>query len=207
MSLRKHALTVSALTLVLAACGSAKDPSKSNFSKAIQTYLDTNKGLCAAVPAREIPFTLADDDRLGEQNRKRAAALVDAGLLIRRDTEVKSMFGTSMRPAGEYQITDTGKKFLVANAADTVAAQDAFCTGRFAMVGVDTFTEPSDMMGVKLSQVNFRYKVDGADNWAKSEAVKASYRNFAEQVEGDIPGKATLVLTNDGWMHERLFKR
>ncbi|EKT4091942.1 TPA: hypothetical protein UMF74_003852 [Stenotrophomonas maltophilia] len=117
------------------------------------------------------------------------------------------MFGTSMRPAGEYQITDTGKKFLVANAADTVAAQDAFCTGRFAMVGVDTFTEPSDMMGVKLSQVNFRYKVDGADNWAKSEAVKASYRNFAEQVEGDIPGKATLVLTNDGWMHERLFKR
>jgi len=54
--------------------------------------------------------------------------------------------------------------------------------------------------------VNFRYKVQGAEDWANSEAMRASYRNFAEQT-GDIKGRATLVLTNDGWMHERLFKR
>ena len=24
---------------------------------------------------------------------------------------------------------------------------------------------------------------------------------------GDIQGKAAVILTNDGWMHERLFKR
>lgn len=63
------------------------------------------------------------------------------------------------------------------------------------------------MMGVKLSQVNFRYKVEDADSWARSKEVQASYRNLADQAKDEIDGKATLVLTNDGWMHERLFKR
>ena len=144
---------------------------------------------------------------LGGQNKKRADALVDAGLLTKRDTEVKAMFGNKMEPATEYQITDTGKKFLVANNANTLAAQDAFCTGKYTVVEVDNFTEPSDMMGVKLSQVNYRYKVDGADDWAKSEVMRANYKDFAEQTQGDVQAKAAVILTNDGWMHERLFKR
>jgi hypothetical protein len=186
-------VAISSLALTLAACGSAKDANKSNFSKAIQAYLDTQKGLCAAIPAKGLPFTLANQDMLGGQSKKRADALVDAGLLTKRDTE--------------YQITDTGKKFLVANGANTMAGQDAFCTGKYTVVEVNNFTEPSDMMGVKLSQVNYRYKVEGADDWAKSEGMRANYKNFSEQTQGDIQGKAAVILTNDGWMHERLFKR
>jgi hypothetical protein len=88
-----------------------------------------------------------------------------------------------------------------------MAGQDAFCTGKYTVVEVNNFTEPSDMMGVKLSQVNYRYKVEGADDWAKSEGMRANYKNFSEQTQGDIQGKAAVILTNDGWMHERLFKR
>ncbi|QKH36418.1 hypothetical protein FOC84_16240 [Achromobacter pestifer] len=200
-------VVIGSLTLTLAACGSAKDANKSNFSKAIQAYLDTQKGLCAAIPARGLPFTLANQDMLGGQSKKRADALVDAGLLSKRDTEIKAMFGNKMEPATEYQVTDTGKKFLVADGASTLAGQDAFCTGKYTVVGVDNFTEPSDMMGVKLSQVNYHYKVDGADGWAKSEGMRANYKNISEQTQGDIQGKAAVILTNDGWMHERLFKR
>ncbi|MDF9428923.1 hypothetical protein EM868_03790 [Cupriavidus gilardii] len=116
------------------------------------------------------------------------------------------MFGNKMEPATEYQATEKGKKFLVANGANTLAGQDAFCTGKYTVVEVDNFTEPSDTMGVKVSRVNYRYKVEGADDWAKSEGVRANYKNFAEQVQGDAQGKAALILTNDGWMHERLFK-
>ncbi|MNL05318.1 hypothetical protein D3C87_1259050 [compost metagenome] len=200
-------VAIGGLTLTLAACGGAKDANKSNFSKAVQMYLDTQKGLCAALPAKGSPFTLSNQDMLGGQNKKRADALVDAGLLTKRDTEVKAMFGNKMEPATEYQVTDTGKKFLVANGANTVGGHDAFCTGKYAVVEVDNFTEPSDMMGVKLSQVNYRYKVEGAADWAKSEGVRANYKNFAEQAQGEIQGKAAVILTNDGWMHERLFKR
>jgi hypothetical protein len=200
-------VAISSLALTLAACGSAKDANRSNFSKAIQAYLDTQKGLCATIPAKGLSFTLANQDMLGQVNKKRADALVDAGLLTKRDTEVKAMFGNKMEPATEYLATDAGKKFLVANDANTLAGQDAFCTGKYSVVEVDNLTESSDMMGMKISQVNYHYKMDGADDWAKSEGVRVNYKNFAEQAQGDVPGKVALILTNDGWMHERLFKR
>ncbi|WP_263910177.1 hypothetical protein [Achromobacter sp. 79A6] len=194
------------LTLSLVACGSAQDASKGNFGKAIQTYLDKQHGLCAAIPAKTLPFTLANQDIIGRQTKKLADSLVEAGLLSPRNTETQAMFGNKMEPATEYQITDLGKKYLVANAADTFAQQDAFCTGKYAVVEVDNFTQPSDAMGMKISQVNFRYKAHDVADWAKSESLRANYKNFADQAEGDIKAKAVLILTNDGWMHERLFK-
>lgn len=199
-------VAMSGLALALAACGSAKDANKSNFGKAVQAYLDTQKGLCAAIPGKGMPFTVSKQELFGQQNLVRADALVDAGLLTKRDTEVKAMFGNKMEPATEYQITDMGKKYLVAEGANTMGRHDAFCTGKYSDVEIQNFTEPSDMMGMKVSRVNFRYKVKDAADWTKTESVRAAYKNIADQTQGDIEGKAALVLTNDGWMHERLFK-
>ncbi|AZR95946.1 hypothetical protein BBB39_01810 [Bordetella trematum] len=201
------AVILGGLVVALAACGSAKDANKGNFSKAIQAYLDTQNGLCAALPAKSLPFTLADQDMLSQQGKQRADALVDAGLLSKRDVEVKAMFGNRMLPGAEYSITDEGKKYLVAGGASTMMRQDAFCTGKYAMAEVQNFTEPSDMMGAKVSRVNFLYKLDGAASWAKSASLQQAYPAFAKQTQGDIKGKAALILTNDGWVHERLFKR
>ncbi|KCB46978.1 hypothetical protein L537_0414 [Bordetella hinzii 1277] len=39
------------------------------------------------------------------------------------------------------------------------------------------------------------------------ESMPANDKNSAEQTQGDVQGKAAVTLTNDGWMHERLFKR
>lgn len=207
MRITMKLVAMSSVVLAVAACSNAKDANKSNFGKAIQAYLDKQNGLCAAIPAKGLPFTLANQDMLGQLNKKRADALVDAGLLTKRDTEVKAMFGDKMEPATEYQITDAGKKYLVAKGADTMVQQDAFCTGAYAIVEVDNFTEPSDMMGVKVSQVNFRYKVKDPADWTKTESLRATYKNIADQAQGDIQSKAAVILTNDGWMHERLFKR
>ncbi len=195
------------LALILAACGNPKDATKSNFSKSIQAYLDTQHGLCAALPAMEVPFTLENKGGFNADAKKRADALVDAGLLTKRDTEIKAMFGNRMEPATEYQVSDFGKTHLTPKAADTLGRQDAFCSGKYVMVDVDNFTEPSDMMGMKVFRVNYRYKVDGIADWAKSEALRTSYKNIAEQSKGDIKSKAALILTNNGWIHERLFKQ
>ncbi len=48
-------VAVSSIALALAACGSAKGSNKTNFSKAIQAYLDAQNGICANLPARELP--------------------------------------------------------------------------------------------------------------------------------------------------------
>ncbi|MCL2625650.1 MAG: hypothetical protein FWD46_02370 [Cystobacterineae bacterium] len=106
-----------------------------------------------------------------------------------------------MKPASEYHLTDAGKEYLVAK-----AQWNAFCTGKYVLLEVENFTEPADAMGMKLSQVNFRYKLTGAADWVKTESLGVAYKDFAKRAQDDIQDKAALVLTNDGWMHERLFK-
>lgn len=199
------------LAVALSACGSAKDANKDNFRKAIQAHLDTQKGLCAAVPAKDlvkgVPFVLQNRSMFGN-NKDQADALADIGLLSKRDTETKGMFGSQLVPATEYQVSDLGKKFLVAEGAQVLGQYDAFCTGKYVVEEVQNFTEPTDnnMMGVKVSRVNYRYKVEGVADWAKAEKVRAQYKNFAEQIDNDLHGEATLILTNEGWVHERLFR-
>jgi hypothetical protein len=200
-------IVLSCFAFALAACGSNKDANKSNFSKAIQAYLDTQPGLCAAPPAGEIPFTLSSDDFGYKNNIQRANALVDAGLLSKRDTETKAMFGNKMVPATEYQVTEAGQKARFANAANSLAKQDAFCAGKYFIVEVDNFTEPSNMMGMTISEVKFRYKVKNPAGWAKTESLRTAFKNFESETQGDIQGKAGLILTNNGWVHERLFRQ
>lgn len=194
------------LSILLAACGSARDANKSNFSKAIQAYLDTQKGLCASVPGEKLPFSLANQGMFGN-SKKMADALADAGLLSRQDTQVKAMFGNRMEAGTEYQITDMGKQYLVPGGANTVGGHDAFCSGKYEVAEVENFTEPSEMMGATISRVNFRYRVAGGAGWTRSEGLAANYRSFKEQADGEIKGNAVLVLTNEGWLHERLFRR
>lgn len=58
MSKVKVIAAVTCCLLALAGCGSKQDANKSNFQSAIQDYLDTKKGVCVMLPAKEVPFTL-----------------------------------------------------------------------------------------------------------------------------------------------------
>lgn len=193
-------VAVSSIALALAACGSAKDANKSNFSKAIQAYLDTQNGICANLPARALRPWPSMSWFSSLKGSSRADALADAGLLSKHDTELKALFGGTV-PGTEYEVTELGRKYLGER------HKFAFCTGSYTVVDVDNFTEPSDMMGMKVSQVNFHYKAKDTADWIKNDKVQAAYTNVAEEAKGDIRGHAGLVLTNDGWLHERLFKR
>lgn len=52
-------------------------------------------------------------------------------------------------------------------------------------------------MGVKQSQLNYRNHICGADGWAKSDSMRASYKKIPDQAHGDMQGKAAVILTND----------
>ncbi len=62
-------------------------------------------------------------------------------------------------------------------------------------------------MGVKVSQVNFHCKIEDLADWASSKAIRAAYEDFADQSQADIQSDTTLILTNDGWVHQQLFQR
>ena len=77
--------------LALPGCGDKKEASKGNFQSAIQAYMDTTPGACVALPAKEAPFSLEKDGGFFRDRLAKAAALVEAGLLSARDTEVAAV--------------------------------------------------------------------------------------------------------------------
>jgi hypothetical protein len=63
-------------------------------------------------------------------------------------------------------------------------------------------------MGQKISRVSFSYKVTDIPDWDKSPEVAELNRQLKKDVDSELePLKVTNVflLTNNGWLHERLF--
>lgn len=199
-------VTVLIALLALAACGSAKDANQDNFSQAIQDYLASQTGFCAGIPANHYPFTLATEEVFVESNKRRADAFVSAGLLNSSDTQIKSRFSQAQTPALEYSLSSLGQKHLVKAGAGGLGNHDAFCTGDYIVQDIESFTEPADAMGLKISRVAYTYKLKDAHKWLHNEAVQREFPESVEQIDTLIEGRAVLVLTNKGWVHERLLK-
>ncbi|CAG9233056.1 Putative secreted protein [Paraburkholderia caribensis] len=201
-------VTVSLVTLfALAGCGNKKDANKSNFSEAIQDYLNTTKGVCVSLPRKEAPFALEKKGGFFFNHEpEKAAALVSAGLLTASETEVPGMFGNQKVAATQYALTDEGKKYLVKGGGGNIVGFDAFCGGKYEVKEVENFTEPADMFGTKISQVNFSLVAVDAPSWSKQSQIQAAYPDVKQGLDDPAQAKAVLVATNEGWMHERLFK-
>lgn len=195
-----------AALLALPGCGDKKEASKGNFQSAIQAYMDTTPGACVALPAKEAPFSLEKDGGFFRDRLAKAAALVEAGLLSARDTEI-TVPGSARKVAGtEYSLTEEGKKFLAKEGGGNIGRFDAFCAGKYKVTEVLNFTDPAETFGMKISQANYRYSVDGAPKWAALPSIRAAFPEFAKDFQSEAANKAVLVSTSDGWMHERLFK-
>ncbi|RKE25267.1 hypothetical protein B0G76_6794 [Paraburkholderia sp. BL23I1N1] len=193
--------------LAVSGCGSKKDANKSNFADAIQDYLNTTKGVCVALPRKEAPFALEKKGGFFFAHEpEKAAALVNAGLLSAGETEVPSVFPNQKIPATQYTLTDEGKKYLVKGGSGNFGGFDAFCGGKYKVKEVVNFTEPADMFGTKISQVNYSLIVEDAPSWVTQPAIQAAYPDVKAGLGEPVPSKAVLVATSEGWMHERLFK-
>ncbi|QAX18641.1 hypothetical protein [Klebsiella pneumoniae] len=63
-------------------------------------------------------------------------------------------------------------------------------------------------MGQKISRVSFSYKVSEIPEWAKTPEILTADRQIKKDVDSAKDGmKVTnvFVLTNNGWIHEKLF--
>jgi len=198
---------VAVAAFVLAGCNGSKDANKSNFQAAIQAYLDTTTGACVPLPDKEMPFKIEQADGFGKDRRLRADALVEAGLLTRKGAEVPQFPGSNrLVPGFEYALTEAGRKQLVKGAGGNLANWDGFCAGKYKVVSIANFTDPANLFGSQVSQVNYRYKIEAPAKWAALPAIQAAFPKLARDMKDDAADKAVLVLTNDGWVHERLFK-
>lgn len=200
-------LTACTLAAALAACGNPKEASKSNFGKAIQAKLDTEPGLCVGLNdtvGKDITLSKQEESQ-GTQVARRLNALEKAGLLTKKEGMIQSSNGEA-EPGYTFEVSDKGKKYLKSNSF----FGDALCSGKFKVSRIDNFSEPSEHMGFKNSQVQYHYKLAETDSWIKDKALRDAYSDesdFSKIINGkEVPSVANLILTNEGWMEISMFE-
>lgn len=212
--MRKTTLSVFAVAVLLAACGSKKDANNSNFKEAINTHLaktcvTVRPGGFMGGNAYPISVTLQQPNNFtspqqtAKQNENATRpyeALVKAGLLTSKDGTTKEtpLFGNGPKdvPAKIYDLTDAGKKAL----ADPNGKGTGLCAGRYKVDEVVRFTEPSNALGSTMSEVSYSFSAIDVPDWAKSADVQQVYTGLATQLTEHQKGRTMLVLASDGWI-------
>nr|WP_315595568.1 hypothetical protein [uncultured Cupriavidus sp.] len=203
-----HSIIAGCALIALVGCGSKQDANKGNFKAAIQDYYDKSNGVCVMAPAKAFPYKIEKKDGLRSlRNPEKAAALVKAGLLSESEAEMpsESQWNKEPIPANEYALTELGKRYLVKGAGGNISNWDGFCSGKAKVVEVESFTEPADRFGMKISQVNYTYEIPDAPDWAKVPEMRATYPQLQAASEKKRD-KTVLIATSEGWVHEQLFR-
>jgi hypothetical protein len=222
----KTVLMLMGSSLLLASCANPKEASKSTFQHALNEWIEKSPP-CLSMPdgsvrtgnqsRGEMPLyveaTPAAQPFLEESRQRRLGpleALVDAGLLKSTRTEVKQDQGRfanngKMVAVFAYDFTDKGKAAFKEQASKSSfgGTRAGFCYGKPQVDEVTQFTQPGDMMGMTVSQVSYRYHLADLPDWAKNAKVKAAFPEVARNTAESLDTKAALVLTNDGWKHEK----
>nr|WP_314613719.1 hypothetical protein [uncultured Pseudomonas sp.] len=202
-----------ALLATLAGCSDTKDASEANFHKAAQAYLDTQYPHCFVVS--NFPTKTQDFDVTG--TNKALHALAKVGIVSEREISRVEIPERLWQPARTdiyyaYDLTDEGRKLYKADAQKMLngSTRGGLCFGKAQVTAIEQFSEPGEMMGRTISDVTYAYKITGLPDWAGNEEVKSNIRDLGKAVAtNDTPAreKRVMVLTNQGWVHERLFAK
>lgn len=209
---KRHYCVLMLASSLLSGCSDPRDASKENFTQAIQAFLDTQgNSICAPIKGIEPPLLLPKDTGLNKWQHQQMDALAQAGLLSKSDkmVEVEQGFMTRTKvkvPGFEYNLTQDGKAFFKTGRQQAWGYDEgAFCFGQPKVTEIATFTEPADMMGMKISRVTYQLALGAIPDWAEREAIRTAYPQLRQSLSRN-QGKAVLVLTDSGWVHEKLLK-
>ncbi|NCT68070.1 MAG: hypothetical protein GXC76_10570 [Rhodanobacteraceae bacterium] len=209
MKCNRTAAVVS-FALALNACSDPKAANKGNFEQALESYFEQTRGpACIRIGTSNPPFpaTLADQGAWGGEQIR---AIADAGLANATAATTKSTSYTSDGPVGDvpakrYELNDLGKKFYqerTINGAMGKVSLHELCFGIPRLVAIDSFTEPADMMGYRISKVTYRYRIDEVPQWVSTEAIRKTFPQIAARTDKEQSETTTFVLTSSGWAHE-----
>jgi hypothetical protein len=202
------------IAVVLTSCGifDKKAPTKGNFKRAIQASIEGKPRCFEAEVPKDVPAWLGKL-RLDEN----LEPLVAAGLVQRSNAQVpesQNPFAVSFGkkeapkivPGFHYDLTDLGKKVsrpVEARVAmfGASANERQFCYATPRVDEVVRYTEPSNVMGITVTEVTYTYHLADFADWATAPAL--AQKKFLQHALSlrDHPEEAqkTLILTSDGW--------
>lgn len=197
--------------IMLIACSNPKKASKSNFKAAIQNYIAAEQSCIRDIG--EFPYEIKETSFRFQNITEFMEPFVRIGFLSieEREEEKKPFFSTAlskskppeMQRVIRYSLEERGAEFYT---------DSSFCYGSgYEVVEVNNFTEPADFIGQTISRVNFSYKVTTISDWVTEDPY---FQNEYETVKAHIQSSETpinsetvLVLTENGWIHEKEFEK
>lgn len=207
----KKILLLSAV-LMLSACGDGSDASENKLRKAInedarfnrvcipfqldvehRVYGENPHQSAFGAPELMLLKRLENGKRANEHALKQMEALVRAGLYKAEKEKRVSVGDKSLRYAS-YSLTERGQNEIVPKPHGAL-----LCVGKYKVVKINYFTEPTATQGVTVTHVSYQAKVM-PEKWAGSLLKETEYRDLPqERVEQSV----TLMKTNDGWRNVR----
>lgn len=203
---------ISLVALVAVGCGNPSDANKTNFQNAINAYFEKSPACIHIFGAREMPETIKVTP-LRQQTISAYDNFVRLGLLqvTESETQEVGVLGYHKIKTRKYELTEEGKQYYSLGTIKNVGAMfggaGTFCYGKRTVSEIKNFSEPANMMGMTISNVNFSYKITEVAPWANDANIRETYKDIEKTITGKNEGKATLVKTNEGWIHEALFRQ
>jgi len=197
------------LGALLAGCGNdPKAANEANFTAAIDAGLGDpgSSSVCLAnVPT--FPGQLSDQYAYGGAmpDSSRYDAFVRAGLAEER-TVIGTQAATFFAPARhfhikEYRLTAAGRSALTTQKNAFLGDVQGFCYASYRVGKIINFTEPEDLMGMRVTQVRWVPKVVTVADWATSDRATSALPDIKENLQTITTQEKTtaLALTNTGW--------
>ncbi|MEW5704336.1 MAG: hypothetical protein AB1781_07115 [Pseudomonadota bacterium] len=150
------------------------------------------------------PVELRSD---GDAARKRQLeSLVTAGLISVATIQKNEPAASGQARAVDYlryAPTAAGEKAVRKGANSFLGGTD-ICFAWRKVVKIESFTEPAEAMGLKVSRVTYAYELTDVEPWAKGVDIAVAFPQIGALL-AKPSGRATdvLVQTDEGWKHER----
>jgi hypothetical protein len=193
--------------VTLAACNSAKNPSDTNFTAAINEYLTRHGEACTVIDL-QFPIDLPRSKQ-GEQYGigPKLAALERASLVYGSDTTavVHGMLDPlrcsgPAQPVRRYELTESGRKYFQ-HVSGTFGQTSGFCYGQKSVDAIVKWTEPAKEGVSSETEVTYTYKLVDSAPWAQRPEVQQAFADIRTTVNGasKTTEVAGLQLTSKGW--------
>jgi len=196
-------------TLPVLGCGSNKDASDKNFSKALDVYLAKRGQLCLGIASK---WPIDIDEREHGTSVGRApvmTVLENSGLVRSHETEIEyspPLSGNVVKTRVlRYELADEGKKFYREKERLGLAGQKEIqgdlCYGQQVLDRIAKWEGPMELGNYKEVSVFYTYKIENLASWVTSPDFERVFPGAALTIQG--AGKAlqnqALTLTSEGW--------
>jgi len=204
---RRFSFVLISCLFFLFGCNSARKPNSTNFTRAIDQYLEKHGQTCTSLDY-EFPIDIPRSALKGRYGLDpQLTALQAAGLVSEADTTavvhgmldaVRGM--TPPQPVRRYQLTAEGQKYF-GDVPGAFGKTGGFCYGQKSVDSVVKWSEPVTADERSRIEVTYTYKIMNLATWAERSDIQQSFSDIRATVTGvsKVNQAIGLQLTNDGW--------